>query len=213
MADRVIITVPIPKADGIGLEVDVNEFLETAPGISIQQVVLEGIKAIINRGKVVKAATAKGLTGTEKEEAQAALMEAAKENFDKIMEGKVRVTGGKGKAKAANAQERAIRTEAMREARLAVKDAIKRAGRVKVSLVKPKEITHYAEQFLETDAGKQVLAKAKTTVEAMAKHKAPELDISFIEDLKADPALVAKAKEAKEAKKSTGTGVRASHRH
>ena len=149
-----------------------------------------GLKELVNRG-MSKITVAK-LEGEELAKAQAAAMEKASENVEAIKAGKIRYTGQKSATKASGE----VMTEARRIAKNIVKDEIKKAGG-KISHYDAKEITAAANQLIEADP-----SIVETAKENLEKRKAAPVKIDIASLVKENPKLVAKAEEAKAAKKA-----------
>lgn len=194
-AGELKMSIPISKGIDLFLEVDPNWLMVNLPADSLKEVLFQGLKQVLNRGQS-KIGSSKGLEGKKLEENNALLRQKAEQTYDAMVKGEIRVTGGKTKAKSSN---RAVQAEAMRLARIAVKDAIKAAGEVKVSHVAAKEITAAAKEVLAGDYGPQFYEIAEKTVkEREAKEASLAKGIS-LKGIKADPKLV-KASEEKAAK-------------
>jgi hypothetical protein len=140
------LNIPIAKG-GASIEVDTERFTDAA----IQYFVSLGLKAVLARGmtNITKAKVAD--EATRKRMA----MEKAEENLAAAYEGKIRMTGGV-KPKGTSGAET---TEAMRLARLAVKDTIKANGG-KVSHYDASEITKAAKELIAADPSYLEQAKA-----------------------------------------------------
>ncbi|TXH43037.1 MAG: hypothetical protein E6Q97_34840 [Desulfurellales bacterium] len=173
--------VPIVKGKA-NIEIDTS----LIPDDVFQEIVLQGLKVILNRG--MSKITTTGLSGKALEDAQVAAMAKAAENVEAVKTGKIKFTG-KAKAKKASG---AVNTEAMRIARNLVKDAMKANG-IKISHVKASEITSAAKQLIEADPS--IVAQAE---EELAKRQAKPIAINIAGLVHTDPELVAKA-EAKAA--------------
>lgn len=149
-----------------------------------REVILQGLKVILNRG------TSK-VTGTlypDAEELKAKAMEVAATQLEMAYAGKTKLTGAKVK-KASGA----VMTEARRLARALVKEAMKEA-KIKVSHVEASEITKAANALLESDPG--LIAQAEANLAERAK-KPIAIDVKSL--ISVNPKLVEKA----EAKKKT----------
>ena len=204
------IGIPIPKA-GVGqvFEVDVDTIAEADFPLAVyQEIVLQGCKTLLNRGQS-KLKSSKGLEGNALAAAQAAIMAVVELQWQAMLKGETRITGGKAKLKGV---EREVKAEAMRLARLAVRDAIKASGG-KISHYSAKKITEAAEEVLaDEERGPQFMEIAKANVAKRheldeggktpdeAKAKGSELIKAL--GLEADPKLVAKAEKAAMEKKS-----------
>lgn len=187
-----ILTIPVSKGGGT-----VTIDPDSIPGHIWSAIIAEGLKAYVNKG--MTKITTKGLEGEDLAKAQAAAMAKAKDNVEAILDGTMKVAGRKatGKSKTSGA----VMTEALRLARGLVKDEMKKAG-LKVSHYSAKEITIAAKAYIEADPS--IIDKAIASLAAR-----DSVTVSDKIDLKslmhADPKLVAKAEEAKAAKKKSGT--------
>jgi hypothetical protein len=202
------IQIPVPKA-GATFEVDVDQFAEANFPLPVYlEIMLQGCKTLLNRGQS-KLKSSKGLEGADKEKAVAAIMEVVQKQFDAMLAGETRITGGKAKLKGV---EREVKAEAMRLARLAVRDAIKASGG-KISHYSAKKITEAAEEVLaDEERGPQFMEIAKANVSK--RHELDEPTVTADEakakgskliktlGLEADPKLVAKAEKAAAEKKA-----------
>jgi hypothetical protein len=214
-----IIEVPIPKAGaGVTFKVDVDILASNDFPLPVYlEICLQGCKTLLNRGQS-KLKSSKGLEVKAKDEAVKAILEIVQKQYDAMIAGETRITGGKARLKGV---EREVKAEAMRLARLAVRDAIKASGG-KISHYSAKKITEAAEEVLaDEERGPQFMEIAKANVNKRheldqpvanadeAKAKGSELIEAL--GLKTDPKLVAKAekaavekKKAKEAKVPAG---------
>ncbi len=185
-----ILNIPVPKAGkGVTVPIDVDELMEL-PADTLREILFQGAKNVLNRGQS-KLASAKDMEGTQAQAHKEAVLKVVGEQWELCKEGKIRVTGGK--AKRSNT---AVRTEAMRIAKLMVKDALKRIGE-KVSHYPAKEITKAAELYLDGEDGPAIMEQAEAAVKArQKKEEVAKIDLSHIAK---DPELVKKA-EAKKAK-------------
>lgn len=217
-----LIQIPIPKAGvGVTFQVDVDKFAEADFPLPVYlEIMLQGCKTLLNRGQS-KLKSSKGLEGKAKEQAVAAILAIVQEQYETMLKGETRITGGKGKLKGV---EREVKAEAMRLARLAVRDAIKASGG-KISHYSAKKITEAAEEVLgDEEKGPAFMEIAKANV---AKRHELDQPVANAEDakakganllealgLQADPKLVAKAEAAniekkKKADKKVEAGVMA----
>ena len=208
-----MIQVPIPKA-GVGVtyavDVDILASNEFPLGVYLE-ICLQGCKTLLNRGQS-KLKSSKGLEGKAKEDAVNAILAIVQTQYDAMLKGETRITGGKAKLKGV---EREVKAEAMRLARLAVRDAIKASGG-KISHYSAKKITEAAEEVLaDEERGPQFMEIAKANVDKRheldegaktpdeAKAKGSELIKAL--GLEADPKLVAKSEKAAAEKKAKAT--------
>lgn len=192
-----LIMVPVVKAKGM-IEIDTDQLPEEV----YREVILQGLKTIVNRGQTK-------ITASEIPDATQRATEAmakAQETLKDMYAGKVRISGGKAKKATGK-----INTEAMRIARQLVKDAMKAQG-IKVSLVKAKDISAAAVELIEADP--EILKEAATNVKAREeKEKAisAKIDLSKIQ---LDPNRVKAASERKSkvSAKQAGMTVKATPR-
>lgn len=178
-----IIAVPITKAKAV-LEID----WEKLPDEVYLEVLMQGLKVLVNRGMSKITLKELGDNDTVKREA---LLKAEK-NHEDMLAGKVRITGG---AKASKVSGK-VKTEAMRLARNIIKDEIKRSGG-KISHYEAKEITEAAKMYLEDypetfKVAEENLARR----EEIAKGDASKLS-ALTGKMKTSPILVKKAEEKK----------------
>src|SRR5438093_3345529 len=149
-----------------------------------------------------KQVLARGMTKLTKDSDGAAELdaEAVEKNLQSIYEGKIRMTGGVKQKQAGKGE---VHTEAMRAARIAVKDAIKEKGG-KPSLYAASTISGLAEKLLVKHP--ELVEQAKARIEARKQEQKVEADIDI--DLGALPVSASKAgaaeKKAKERKASAG---------
>lgn len=210
------INIPIPKAGvGVTFEVDTDTINDESFPLPVYlEVMLQGCKTLLNRGQS-KLKSSKGLEGAAKEAAVKEILAKVQEQWDAMLKGETRITGGKAKLKGV---EREVKAEAMRLARLAVRDAIKASGG-KISHYKAKQITEAAEEVLATeDRGPQFMEIAKANVAKRHEGEKPQSDdekkaaaASLIKTLglEADPEQVKKAEENKAKKKAKAPKVEA----
>lgn len=177
-------SIPVTKGKGV-VSIETDQLPEAVYAEALRL----GLKELVNRG-MSKITVAK-LEGEELAKAQAAAMAKATDNVEAIMAGKIKFAGQKASSKVSGA----VMTEARRIARNIVKDEIKKAGG-KISHYEASEITKAANQLIE--AQPEIIETAKANLEART--SAPvKLDIASL--VKESPKLVAKAEEAKAAKK------------
>ena len=95
-----MIAIPIPKAGaGVTFDVDMdilgsNEF----PLAVYLEICLQGCKTLLNRGQS-KLKSSKGMEGAEKDAAVKAILAEVQKQYDAMLAGETRITGGKGKLK------------------------------------------------------------------------------------------------------------------
>jgi hypothetical protein len=180
------ISIPIAKG-GDSVEVETDSLSEEL----FRYVCALGLKAVLNRGmsKLTKALVSNA------EQLKTEAMIIAGKNLEAVYANKVRMTGGV-KAKAASGE---VNTEAMRLARIAVKDTIKDAGG-KISHYAALEITKAAKDLIAADATYVEQAKANIEARKTAKPKVA-IDVSKI-------AVSAKKVAEAEAKKAADKAKR-----
>jgi len=183
------IKIPVTKGE-VELEVD----SDLVPQHVFEYIVALGLKTLLNRGttKVTKA-----LIPDETMRKGEAIV-IAEAQLAAIYAGKIRMTGGV-KVKAASGE---VNTEAMRLARIIVKDTIKADGG-KVSHYDAKEITKAAKDYLNADPS--ILEQAKANIEARKTVK-PKVAID-VKSIAVSTKKVADA-EAKKAKAKAETAAK-----
>ena len=187
--------IPISKGKELFIDVDVAKIMNEAPEEALKEIIFQGLKQVLNRGMSQKfASSKKAANDAEAEKNNKALHAKAEANLADVWANKVRVTGGKAKTKGAD---RALNVEAMRLARIAVKEELKRLGK-KVSKYKAKDITIAAQGVLAGEHGAAILAKAKANL-AEPTEELAKIDLA---GLKEDPELVKKAAIANAKKKA-----------
>jgi hypothetical protein len=146
-----ILKVPVTKAKAT-LDIDTSEL----PDAVYQEALAQGLKIILNRSqtKITKA------TYPVEAELKAAALAKAEETLANMKAGKIRIMGAKAEKTGG-----AVMTEARRLAKQVIKDEMKRQG-IKVSYVEASEITKAANAYLTTDAGKELIDRAKANLEA-----------------------------------------------
>lgn len=178
--DNSYIRVPIVKASTKEDPSFAEVCIEDLPEDVYKEVLIQGLKTLLNRGM-------SKITGTKTDDSRKAVMEVAAGNLQNLYDGKIRMSAGV-RSKVSGA----VKTEAMRIARLIIKDALKAAGE-KVSHYAAKEITALATELINGEQGKDILAQAQAAIaERSKKEESLKIDLSKI---KADPKLVAKANE------------------
>ena len=181
-----IVQVPVTKGKGF-IDIDTDNIPEDV----YREVVLQGLKAIVNRGtsKITKEAY------PDPEEMKAAAMATAEKQVELVKTSKIKFSGASKVKKASGA----VMTEARRIARNLVKDAIKAAGH-KISHYGASEITAAANAYIDKDPS--ILEMAKAAIEEREKKPAA---IDIMSMVKESPKLVAKAEEKKAKAKADGT--------
>lgn len=138
-----------------------------------------GLEVLLN-AKQTKIKVAK-LEGKDLSDAQSAAFAQAEKNLGDVYAGKV--TKRQPKSQDTSGIDRKVMTEAMRLARIAVRDEIKEQG-LRIKAFTSAQITDFAKQYIEADA--TILETAKANLETRTVVKKPKL--SLVED----PKLVAK---------------------
>ena len=177
--------IPITIKNGAGtVEVDTARL----PDAVYREALLQGLKVLAERAmsKLTKEAY------PDEDERKAAIKAKAEANIQDMYEGKVKLTGALAVKKASGA----VMTEAMRLARILVKDRMK-AEKIKISTVKASDITAAAKTFIEADPS--IIATAEANLKA---REATPIKVDIKSLIKADPALVAKAKAKADAAKA-----------
>ena len=149
--------VKVPLKSDCG-EVEVNTSLLTDEVYAM--VMLEGLKSVINSvgmSKLLPGITK--LEGEDKTKAVAAVLAQAQENVQALYSGTINKKGRKAKASGAE------QTEAMRLAKMLVKDHIRNSGQ-KIGAYTAKEITEAAKKVLEGNP--RLLVQAKANLEERA---------------------------------------------
>jgi len=176
------IKVPVVKAKGQVIEVE----LDKLPDEVYKEILLQGAKAVLNRGMTKISST----TYPKEDELKAAAMEKAAENLEAMYEGKIRITGGKAKKGMGK-----INTEARRIARNLVKDLIKQNGG-KVGDYENSEISRAAQEMI--DANPEILKMAEENIKA---RESEQTKIKFdLSSIAVSDKKVAAAKAKKERK-------------
>jgi len=190
--------IPISKGKDLFIPFDTAE-IDQLPEESYREILFQGLKQVLNRGMSGEGLqSSKGLEGRDLERNQTALMDKAEENLEAVKRGEIRVTGGKAKAKAGS--NKALTTEAMRLARLYIKDALKRDGK-KVSLISGKEITAAAKALLEDeDNGPEIWTEAEVNLKERAEKEAKISAKINVKGIQEDPGLKAAAEAKKKPK-------------
>lgn len=179
--------IPVTKA-----KATVEVCIDDLPTDVYKEVMIQGLKHFMNQGMGDIKVT--GLKDKDLVTAQKLALDVAEENTEKLYSGKIRMSKGT-RTKIAGA----VKVEAMRLARLVVKQAIKDDGG-KVSHYSAKQISEAAQLWLEsTEEGADCLKEAEANIkkrdETQAKAK---IDLSGI---KPDEELVKKAEAKAEAAK------------
>jgi hypothetical protein len=175
-ANDALISFAIKNGAGT-LEVDTSRL----PIEVYKEALMQGLKVLAERGmsKLTKEAY------PDEVERKAAIKAKAEANVQDMYAGKTKLSGVAKVKKASGA----VMTEAMRLARNLVKDAMK-ANKIKISTVKPRDITAAAKQLLDADPSIIQTAEAN-----LAAREATPVKIDITKLVKADPELVKKAEE------------------
>lgn len=178
--------IAIVLKNGAGtVEVDVSS--GKLPDAVYREALMQGLKVLAERAmsKITKEAY------PDEAERKAAIKAKAESNIEDMYAGKTKITGQAAVKKASGA----VMTEAMRLARNLVKDFMK-SNKIKISTVKPSEITKAAKAMLDNDPS--IITTAEANLKA---REATPIKIDLKALIHADPELVAKeaAKKAKTA--------------
>lgn len=152
-----------------------------------------GLKVLANRGQ----STITGTTYPDEQERAEAATEVAKKTIGDMYLGKIRRSSG---AKSASAGKGELMVEARRLAKIYVKAELKEAG-LRVSLIKPAEITKLANEMIANDP--TIMEEARENIaKRNAKGKGRKIDVAALKaKVKEDPELVAKQKAKAKARK------------
>lgn len=148
-------TMTIPLKGGVEFKVD-SEMLKNVPEAAWNLVIIKGLQAVLGL-KMSKIGVA-GLEGAELETARKEIQQVAENNLNDLVAGKVR---GRGAPKQKG--QSAIKTEAVRLAKLSVKAQLKAAG-LKITSYSGAELTAAAKGLVETDPS--FMAKAEANLAA-----------------------------------------------
>lgn len=182
----------VPLKGGCG---EVSVVLSQIPDDMYQMVLMEGLKSVINSvgmSKILPGVTK--LEGKAKEEAVAAIRNQAEANVKALYSGTISKKGGAKKASGA------VQTEAMRLAKMLVKDHIRSEGQ-KIGAYSAKEITEAAKKVLEGNP--RLLKQAQENLDERAKEAKTTggLDLTALfgekassEEVKAKPKVPPKPK-------------------
>jgi hypothetical protein len=152
-----------------------------------------GLKALANRGQ----SDVTGSTYPDEQERAEAATEIATKTIADMYLGKIRRSSG---AKSTSAGKGELQVEARRLAKIYVKAELKEAG-LRVSLIKPAEITKLANEMIANDP--TILEEAKANIaKRHEKGKAKKIDVAALKaKVKEDPELVAKANKRGKSRK------------
>lgn len=177
------VQVPVTKSKG-SVSIDTDKI----PGDVWDAVIIEGLKAFVNKG--MSKITTKGLEGEELQKAQAAAQAKAEENAKAILDGTIKLPGRKAKSKAKGE----VMTEARRLARNIIKDQAKAQG-IKVSHIPSKELTAAVKMYLESDLGAACIKQAEENIKA--RQEAPKAEgINLAGLFSSFDTIVAKSEES-----------------
>jgi len=174
--------IPVVKAK------DVAQIETSAlPDDVYNEVMFLGLKALVNRGQ----SEVTGSTYPDDQERAEVAAEIAAKTIADMYAGKIRRSSG---AKTTSAGRGEIQVEARRLAKIYVKAELKEAG-LRVSLIKPVEITKLANEMIANDPS--ILEEARANVAKRGeKTKGKKIDIAALKaKVKEDPELVKKANE------------------
>lgn len=181
-----VLNVPITKAKTT-LAVNLDEL----PDDVYMEAMLQGLKVLLNRGasKITKE------TYPAADELKSAALTKANEQLEMVKTSKIKFTGGKKKSSVSGK----VMTRARQMARNLVKQEL-RANGIKPAHVEAAEITKWANAYLDSEKGPDLIAKAKAAIEAEeSEGVGGVIDVSAVA---ISPKLVAAA-EAKKAKSGT----------
>lgn len=185
-----IVTVPVTKGKGV-VEIDTDSLPEDV----WSEVVLQGLKTILNRG-MAKVTVAE--LGSEEGVRQEAMI-IAEQNVSKMKEGKIKFSGKATKASAIK-MDKAVASEALRIAKDRIRDAIKASGK-KLYAVKAADITSAAKELIASD--ESIVKAAEEAIKARSAVPSTTDLSAIIGGLKEDQTKIAKAEAEKaEAKKN-----------
>lgn len=190
------LNIPIAKAGkGVTFAVaDVEDLFGTLDPADQLEIIAAGLEKKLNSRMTSSKdypAPSK-LEGDEAAEVKTKALNKAEENLRDLKAGKLRSKGSTRKT----TEKREVITEARRLAKEVVKNELRKAD-VKISHVKPSEITAAANSLIEEDPSFIAQAKANLAERTTVKSK---IDIAAL--VKTDPALVAKAEKAKAERKA-----------
>ena len=201
--EKTYIQVPIVKASIKEEPAFAEICYDDVPEDVLRAIFIAGAKVYLNRGM-------NKLTGSKTVELRTEAMEIAAQNLENIYSGRVRMPAGV-RSKISGA----IRTEAMRIARLVIKNAIKSNGE-KVGDYTAKDISELAKELIEGEQGKEILADAKLNLEERAKKDQKLKGSIDLSKLKPSPELQRKNAERNAKNRKPGKApvqaVRQGHR-
>lgn len=188
-----------PKMFAVPLKGDCGEVSvdpSRLPDEVYDMVLLEGLKAVINSvGMSKKLPGITKLEGSAKEKAIAEVRKQAEDNVEALYLGTIKKGGRKAKASGA------VQTEALRLAKMLVKDHIRNSGQ-KIGAYSAKEITEAAKKVLEGNQRLYQQAEANLSERAQEAKKTGGLDLTALfgekassEEVKAKPKAPPKRKE------------------
>ncbi len=192
--EKSFVKVPVVKASTKEEPSWVEVCVEDIPQDVFNAVVMLGLKHFVNGGMTK-------ITGTKDGASMKAAFEIATKNVDNIYTGKVRMPSGVSRSKVSGA----VKTEAMRLARLLIKDALKASGK-KVSHIPAKEITAAAKLYLEGEAGAEIITVAENNIKEREEKEQSQKGAlaGILSTINIDPKLVAAAEaKAKKGRKTT----------
>lgn len=191
-----ILEIAITKAGNKTLSVETDKLDEAV----YTRALAEGLKVLLNAGQSKIAAASKG-----DDASKAAAFAKAEETLAKCYDGSL--PAKRGTKSADTGVSRQVQTEAMRLARMVIKDELRAAG-VIPSRVEASTITAAAKAYLETDEGKTLIAQAEENLASRPKAKVADAaeaqaKLAALGITGESPKLVAKANEKAAERKQT----------
>ncbi len=197
--EKTYIRVPIVKASTKEEPAFVEVCYDDLPEDVLKAILIAGCKVYLNQGM-------SKITGTKTNASREAAMEIAAAKLQALYEGKIRMPSGV-RSKISGA----VKTEAMRIARLIIKDALKAAGE-KVSHYAAKEISALAKELVEGEQGKDILAQAQAAISERTEKEKNLKGVIDLSKIKPDATLVKKSKERAERSKKPPAKPAVGHR-
>lgn len=193
--------VPITKAGkGKTLTVTKEEVAALSDG-AFAAIFAAGLKVMLNANMSKFPTT--GLEGEELSTQQAKIMEKAAENKAKVLAGEVKSRGATATSADGTKVPGPVMTKARQLAKDVVRNQLREAG-IRISMVKPTDITAYANKLIEDDPS-YIAEAAKLIDEQKAKTASKDTIVAKLAELgiAESPLLVAKAAKDKAAKAAT----------
>lgn len=188
-----IVQVPVKKVKGATVSVDTDKL----PQAVYEYAIVIGLKELASRGMSKLKKEDYGTDGAF----NAAVMEIAEKQVEGMYEGKTRIVGAKSKGAGKGPEH----TEAMRLARLRVKEVIKASGG-KISHYSASDITKGAKAYIEADPDTWYAAARESL--SKAPKPTPGIDLAAM-GLTEDPKKVKAAEEKKEKAKAAAAAKKA----